>query len=496
VVLLAIFTRLLRIRSNYNRCSAGVEILCSTAQRNFSEQPFFACAPDSERHFQSVTASIVILVASQIGLLLVFKRILWGSAMQKSILSRRRMLTMTSGIVASQLTGPTAAQSAAEGEISDAMAADILYEDSEGVRQRTSRAFIKPFWFEQSEGTRPSPTWPTDNVSFDYAHLTAHANTENDFALTPAVLEQLLALQSLQCNPQFPKLLFGLRGCVLAADNTDRTTWRASHQVRATRPNHIDLKCLIGVWDTANNAIALFSGSTVPNVDLMGKQIEGSLGCNMMPAGLHHYQVGAHRAPRQPGAFRQLKGLWVIRTKKHFYYATNDPDTVWDDLDGDLPFDNIHAAMLSSRTKPPFFSSAGCQVISGAYDANRVPTGAWAEFRKAAGLQHPLNISDSSATPDDGRQFNYALFTGKEAQLVANGAGNAIRVLRYGSSGPAVAALQDKLSAEPAGAGIEKSGVMDRKTLGAVIRWQVANRVAPTGIVVPETAAKLGLNWT
>jgi hypothetical protein len=408
--------------------------------------------------------------------------------------SRRQLLLLAGGAIATRATGRASAKGG-DKAVSDELTADILYEESEGGKPLVGRTLIKPFWFERAVGTRPSPTWPTDNVSFDYAHLTAQPNSEAVFKFTPEVLHELLQLNSFQPDRQLPRLLFGLRGCVLDK-NLDVSPWADSHQVRATRPNHMDPKCLIGVWDLSKRTIALFKGSTVPNVDLMEKQIEGSLGCNMMPTGLHRYQVGAHRAPRQPGAFRQQVPLWVIRTKKRLYYASNDPDTLWDDLNGDLPFDDIHAAMLSSRSKPPFFSSAGCQVIAGAYDANRLPTGAWAEFRKAAGLGHPIDFVGASATTDDGRQYDYCLLTGKDAQLVASGATASVRALRYGSSGEAVVELQEKLAGQPAGAGVDKTGVFDRKTLGAVIRWQVEQKMAPTGTIAAAAASSLGLKWT
>jgi endonuclease G len=378
--------------------------------------------------------------------------------------------------------------------MTDALVADILIEESEAEKHPVARALIKPFWFTQPVGERPSPTWPPDNVSFDFAHLVSQPNSANAFEFTPPVLEQLLKLNSFVRNPQLPKLLFGLRGCALPG-NQDRAGFAASHRLTSTRPNHIDPKCLIGVWDTASNTIALFKASTVPCADLVQKQIEGSLACNMIPTGLHHYRVGPHRAPRQPGAFRQQTPLWVMRTKKRLQYATNDPDTVWDDLDGELPMDNIHAAMLSSRTKPPFFSSAGCQVVSGAYDGNHNPTGAWADFRKAAGLHHPIKFTSGSASDQDGQEFEYVLLTGKDAQLVAGGKGQVVRALRYGSSGASVTELQEKLAAQ-LGTPVDRTGIFDRKTLGAVIRWQVAKKIAPTGIVAADGAGVLGLNWT
>jgi endonuclease G len=411
--------------------------------------------------------------------------------------TRRRLLATASAFFASGRAGglgSAIAQTAEDEAPSDAKTREILFEEGEPGQGTRDRATIRPFWFQKAQGERPSTNWPTDNVSFDYAHLTGFPNSDEPFELSAKTIEELLALSSLPRNAELPRFLFGLRGCMLAGTG-DRANWAPSHRVRTTRPNHLDPRCLIGVWNGTDSTIALFKASTVPNVDLMEKQIEGTLGCNMLPTGLHHYRVGPHRAPSQPGAFRQQTPLWVVRTRKNLAYAANDDGVEWDDLNGNLPFDNIHAAMLSSRKTPPFFSSAGCQVVVGAYDGNRVPTGAWAEFRKAAGLAHPLQIGSASDTPDDGRQFEYMLMTGKEAQLVASGAGSKLRSLRYGAAGDLVNELQDKLAAEIAGAAPAKTGVFDRRTLGRVITWQKDKKTAPTGIISPEAAKMLGLSW-
>jgi hypothetical protein len=414
--------------------------------------------------------------------------------MHWNVTSRRDLLRLAGGFLALRAIQCNGARAESEREdLSDEVVRDILYEESEPGKQ--AKAVIQPYWFQQAIGTRPSPNWPADNISFDYAHLISQPNSDEPFMLTALILEKLAALNSFIRRPDLPRLLFGLRGCTLA-DGGDQTDWSQGHMVRATRPNHIDPKCLIGVWDTAKTAIALFKASTVPNVDLMEKQVEGSLGCNMLPTGFHQYQVGPHRGPRQPGAFRQQTPLWVHRSKKTLSYAANDPGNVWDDLDGDLPFDNIHAAMLSARKKAPFFSSAGCQVVAGAYTSNHEPTGPWAKFRTAAGLAHPPDLLGASGnTKDDGRQFEYLLLTGKDAQLAAQGAPTISRALRFGSSGGLVSELQHKLATKT-GIAIDDTGVFDRKTLGNVIRWQVAEKLAPTGIVSIAEAGRLGLNWT
>lgn len=414
-----------------------------------------------------------------------------------AFLSRRRLLVTLASAMAMPpfLRGRVAiAQDSEMEDVSDKVAAEILFEESDPSVEVLPAAKIKPFWFQEPEGARPSANWPPDNVTFDYAHLTQFANVSEPFAFTPQHLEELISLNSITREPQLGKVLFGLRGCTLAG-TADRATWAKEHSLRELRPNHLDANCIIGVWDVAAGQIALFKASTVPGVDLMQKQIEGSLGCNMLPTGFHQYKVGPHRGPRQPGAFRQQTSLWVHRTKKNLLFAANDAGNEWDDMDGELPFDNIHAAMLTGRSRPPYFSSAGCQVVAGAYNG-KVPTGPWADFRKAAGLAHPPEMKGSQETKDDGRAFDYVLLTGKEARLVSTGEKQSLRALRYGSSGPAVLQLQEKLAAQPTESGLAKTGTLDRKTQGAVIRWQVANKLAPTGIVTAAMAGQIGLTWT
>ena len=160
-------------------------------------------------------------------------------------LSRRRVVAMLGGVVAGQGGAlPAVAKKRSDNQnsdqhISDRQAIEILIEESEAEKYPVDRALIKPFWFTQPVGERPSPTWPQDNVSFDYAHLLAEPNSASAFEFTASMFEQLLALNSFARNTQLPKVLFGLRGCTLP-DNQDRAGFAASHRLTATRPNHID----------------------------------------------------------------------------------------------------------------------------------------------------------------------------------------------------------------------------------------------------------------
>jgi hypothetical protein len=412
-------------------------------------------------------------------------------------LTRRYFLTFTaaaSARLAFQALPAAAAESQGSEELSDAEVAEILSEEGEPIGTGIDKAEIGAFWFQKPEGKRPSANWAQDNISFDYAHLPANPDGDQPFDLDAGVLKAVMAAMSFNRSPDNPVLLVALRGCLLA-DGTDMASYSKSQRIKAARPDHLNFRCLIGAWNTADDKIALFKASTVPNIDLMEKQIEGRLGCNLLPTGLHHYKVGLHNGSmRQPAAFIQDNPLWVHRAKKRLIYATNDDGNIWDDLDGKLPYDDIHAAILDTRKNPPYFSSAGCQTIPGRYKGS-VPVGPWAEFRKAAGLAHPPVMVNATDTKDDNRKFDYMLVTGTDAGLASKGNLTAIRTLRFGSSGDLVAQLQEKLPAPDKGP-LAKTGVVDRKTLGAIIRWQSANNMAPTGIVTPDMAKKLGLTWS
>lgn len=387
---------------------------------------------------------------------------------------------MQTGVTADEL--PQAAE-----PLSDAEIVELLKE--EGEPDFAARATISNFWFQQPSSERPSPHWPSDDVSFDYRPLAGFAAAGTEFELSGETLKVLADRNAFDLG-ESPIILFGLRGCTVSSGK-DYSSASSKHRVVTTRPDHLNMKCLIGVWNRSDDTLSLCRGSTVPNVDLMDAYVRGAVGCNMLPTGVHRYKVGPHRGNRQPGAFRQQQPLWVLRSPKSRSYAANDRSAIWDDLNGNLPFDNIHAAILNYRAKPPFFSSAGCQVIAGRYK-NGVPIGAWANFRQDAGLVHPPVITHGSrgATSDDGRTFTYFLLTGDEASLITSRPDLEFRALRYGSSGPAVEALQEKLQMAPDNI----DGNFLRATLGNYLSWQKDKGDAVTGIVTKSEAERLGFS--
>jgi N-acetylmuramoyl-L-alanine amidase len=346
---------------------------------------------------------------------------------------------------------------------------------------------VHPVWAEAA-GTRPvlgeaDVRWAPDDRNIDYRHLAA-AFDPHPFTFTPALLERLCALNRFDVKAGQHQVLFGLRGCQFAGDAAP-TGWVSSANLSEAVPDHKNARCILGVWNRSTGQFRLFTGSTVPNWKLMERFREGGDHANMLPTGRYLFHVGTHRPGSRGevrGAFLEHGDVVVLRTLNDLEYAIGD---VWDS--GNFG-DNIHPARLDGGAHAPFFSSAGCQTVPGnVYDGRH--TGKWAEFRTAAGL------SASSPGSEDGRRFVYAMLTGRDARLIAQGKQDAVLMrLRFGSSGADVTALQLGLS----GSGFlhgGSSGTLDTATKMAYIRWQTARDAhAADGIVTPSTGKSLGFD--
>ena len=392
----------------------------------------------------------------------------------------RRSLLL--GATAGALSSAAARGQTAGDDYTDDEVVEILTDEAEPLAGLNPKAIKTGFWFQAPPATRPVPIWPPAPDSYDLAHLAFYNANQGSFDISADLIRKYCAACHLRIDSA-ARVVFGLRGCQLS-DDQDSADFAQKQSVKEAIPDHQHTRCLIGVMDPTADKIALFTASTVPGVDLMSKQIQGQMGCNMMPTGLHHYKVGLHRgkAVKQPGALIQNSSLWVHRTKQSLGYTFVKPGNEWDDLDGALPFDDIHAAILTYRSKPPYFSSAGCQVIAGTYmDGN--PKGPWRNFRIALGLSDPPNASAGGQTPDDGKAFDYILLTGREANIISGGQPDVVKSLRYGSSGDLVVVLQQAIAGADLQSGKLNRGSLDRKTLGALIGWQLQQKLPPTGIL-------------
>jgi hypothetical protein len=352
---------------------------------------------------------------------------------------------------------------------------------------------------------RERVAWPADTDAPDYRHLDYDGALPETFTLTPALLGRLAALNSFDLsadrlfglNPvpaqQHRKLLFGLRGCQIVSQKGGRLV------LKETRPDHRSYRCVLGVWDRADDAIRVFSGSTVPNAVYMRECLDefrrlGQLGkrtSNMLATGLYRYHVGPHR--KRPGAFRQSAPVALWRTTDDLRFEIGD----YFEIGTEEVCDNIHAGAFKQVAPGwPEFGSAGCQVLRGNYLA---AASAYEEFRVAAGLK----VRHDPA--DNGRRYLYLLLTGRDARLVSHLAAErqtswpVFERLRFGSSGPRVAAFKSRLRQTGCFTG-EADETLDGTALQALVRWQRAmaatqyRDIRPDGIVKPRDLLVMGVH--
>jgi hypothetical protein len=352
---------------------------------------------------------------------------------------------------------------------------------------------------------RERVAWPADANAPDYRHLDYDGALPETFTLTPALLGRLAELNGFDVSParlsglnevpaqQHRKLLFGLRGCQIV-------TQKGGHPVlRETRPDHRTYRCLLGVWDRADDSIRVFTGSTVPNAVYMRECLDefrrlGQLGrrsCNALATGLYRYHVGPHK--KRPGAFRQSAPVALWRTTDDLKFEIGD----YFEIGTEEVCDNIHAGAFKQVASGwPEFGSAGCQVLRGNYLA---AASAYEEFRGAAGLK----VRHDPA--QNGRRFLYQLLTGRDARLVSHLSAQrqtdwaVFERLRFGSTGPRVAAFKSRLRQTGCFTG-EPDETLDGPALTALVRWQRAmaatqyRDIRPDAIVKPRDLLVMGVH--
>jgi len=352
---------------------------------------------------------------------------------------------------------------------------------------------------------RERVAWPADADAPDYRHLDYDGALPETFALTPALLGRLAELNAFDVSParlsglnqvpaqQHRKLLFGLRGCQIVSHKGRRLV------LKETRPDHRSYRCVLGVWDRADDSIRVFTGSTVPCAVYLRECLDefrrlGQLGrrsCNLLATGLYRYHVGPHK--KRPGAFRQSAPVALWRTTDDLKFEIGD----YFEIGTEEVCDNIHAGAFKPVASGwPEFGSAGCQVLRGNYLA---AASAYEEFRVAAGLK----VHHDPA--DNGKRYLYLLLTGRDARLVAHLATqpqadwSVFERLRFGSTGPRVAAFKSRLRQTGCFTS-EPDETLDGAALAALVRWQRAmaatqyRDIRPDAIVKPRDLLVMGVH--
>lgn len=422
-------------------------------------------------------------------------RRIWGSA---SSLSRRREEEADLFKAGLAETGLTESLAALSTFAAPEAPGTTLAEDHADVPEQTDigdEVDGTEALFDGLEAPGPSAAdvkWnPNDDDQPDYRHLPKlRPGTEFDF--TAADIEALVKYNAFATLPGL--LVFALRGArIVGADKRENVT---AITLADQRPNHRDFRCVMGVLDRESKRLWAYKASTVPNVNalLTGYQLakQGRYEGNVLPTGAYIYTVGIHRA----GTDGEIRG--VLRLSKDSTGASvvialrSVNDVVYDRRDfwhKCAPADNIHPGRRQTG-----FSSLGCLTLPGDYvKSSKTHTGIWADFRVALGM------GKTFANTDNGRQFTVVLLTGLDAALASTmrtsgeiddkaKAAAALKRLRFGSKGPDVTKLQQKLGLAP-----DASQLVGPVTRLALIARQQEKLGWADGILSPETDSALGL---
>jgi hypothetical protein len=424
---------------------------------------------------------------------------IWGA--ESSLAKRRREEAelFETGLSESDLTEGLATIASAAGLEAPAPRATEMHEDAaegpdfvgDGEIDDIDET-VEDLLFEAPGFSVNEVRWnPNDDEQPDYRHLPKLA-AGTAFDLTADDIEALAKFNAFQVKPGL--LVFALRGArIVGADKRENVS---AVTIADQRPDHRDYRCVIGVLDRSTRKLSAYKASTVPNANSVlhgfNKAKQGIFEGNVLPTGCYTYTVGIHRA----GTSGEIRG--VLRLSQNPTGAStvialrSVNDVVYDRRDfwhQCAPADNIHPGRRQQG-----FSSLGCLTLPGDYvRATKTHTGLWADFRVALGMGKKF------AESDNGRQFSVMLLTGQDAALASTlrssgeiddkqKAASALQRLRFGSQGPLVAKLQQKLGLAP-----DSSKLIGPVTRAALIARQQQELGWADGILSPETDADLGL---
>lgn len=302
------------------------------------------------------------------------------------------------------------------------------------------------------------------------------------FTLDHAALRRLAAAGAYDLGGE-ACVLFGLRGC-LPANTADVVPGRAK-PLRVNTPDHLSMRCTLGVWFPGEETLLAVPGSTVPHRKAVERaRAQGGRGANQVMPGLLRFARGLHplsgNRPQQP-AFLQDIDFPYQRSADDLDYDLDDPVLF------ERPGDNLHCAYNETPSQPGF-DSDGCLVVAGFARRNGMPgtadIGCWPRFRDAA--------YGSGQT-----RFAFMLVPGAEAEAAAAAPPGTLPLrLRFGSSGEMVKSLQAALVKQGLLARRDATGRYDRLTLSAVMAAQRRAGLAADGTAGLNTADALGIaDW-
>ncbi len=292
------------------------------------------------------------------------------------------------------------------------------------------------------------------------------------FAISDAILRRACEFNNFSIEgSENEMILFAIRGALPTAPNvslmdySDHMKFEDSHLLQRVNINYYYPRCLIGQWLPAERKVAVFLGSTVPNLKLVQRNRKRKHQFNCMQPGFYNYRKGQH--PRSDSGFQPHRAIRLngpITLKRANYSMSNGQPVINYGPSATIsvgnPGDNIHCARNNPSTTrvrsirgdnystsfclSDYYSSYGCQVVTGC-PTQYIPRGqsngdwnSWDKFIK--------NVYDDTA--EDQNDFKYILLNSIDVYNASRATSSdpALIKVRFGSSGTMVERLQRGLN--------------------------------------------------
>lgn len=287
-------------------------------------------------------------------------------------------------------------------------------------------------------------------------------------------------------------IIFGVRGSLplnaLKGDFEATSGFCEGYETKYMKLNYTTSRCTIGLWDTVNQKIALFPGSTVPSRQYLLRNKAALKTFNILSPGKYELKKGVH--PREKNAYQRHEALLMDD-----YGLISIPEVSV--AGGRLRFglkqaenkvmlagDNLHA----SRTEPDgifqdenqkclaalnmHFSSSGCITIVGQpkeYVSSRQNDGPWNSWVRFTDLLKKANVAKAD-------KFSFLLFDYADFRMGRKSPDPL--PIRYGASGNDVKKIQRILTSvsnvkksAPYYAGPE-NGLFTEETVVSMLEFQ------------------------
>ncbi|WP_282148927.1 peptidoglycan-binding domain-containing protein [Algibacter lectus] len=292
--------------------------------------------------------------------------------------------------------------------------------------------------------------------------------SQYSFTISDEVLRSACMFNNIDIeNRQDEMILFAIRGALPAEngicllDYTNHIKFENDHLLERVHINYYYPRCVIGQWLPAERKVAVFPGSTVPNLKVVERNRKRKHEFNCMVPGFYDYVKGQH--PRSDSGYQPHRAIRLNSqiTLRRANYTMRSGQPVIDygptaSISVSNPGDNIHCARNNPSTTrvsairgtnyspifcmSDYYSSYGCQVIVGCppqYIPRGQSNGDWNAWDKFIS-----NAYDDFA--QDQTNFKYLLLDSADVLDISetNTSHPALFKVLHGSSGPQVERLQ------------------------------------------------------